>query len=260
MIDLHCHILPGVDDGPTTMADAIAMCRLAAEDGCTVMVATPHQRHPSFEVVTRQRLATVCAELAAALATIEGPRVEVRLGAEVRVDSELLADLEREPSEVLSLAGGRYLLLELGRSEGELAPEDLVHELKVGGWRPVLAHPEMIPWLELGRVAHLVELGAMLQITASAVTNEFGRHPHQRVWQLLDEGLVHFVASDSHSPTWRAPGLAAARGAVERRLGAAVARQIFVDNPARVLADVPLHAPVAVSARVGDSGSPGERP
>ena len=241
MIDLHCHILPGVDDGAGVLAEAIEMCRLAAADGCTTMVATPHQRHPSFETVARARFEELCAELSAALAGT----LDVRLGAEVRVDSELLADLERQPTEVLSLAGSRYLLLELPRFAGDVDPEDLVHELVVAGWRPVLAHPEVIPWLELGRVAGLVEGGALLQVTAAAVTNEFGRTPHARAWQLLEEGLVHFVASDSHSPTWRAPGLSLARAAVERRLGAAAGRQLFVDNASRVLADVPLAAPVA---------------
>ena len=244
MIDLHCHILPGVDDGPATLDEAVAMCRLAAEDGCATMVATPHQRHPSFSAVPRRRLEEVCVELVSALDGV----IEVRLGAEVRVDSELLLDLEREPSEVIPLAGSRYLLLELGRTEAEPSPEDLVHELRVAGWRPVLAHPEMIHWLELDRLVDLVEDGALLQITAAALLNEFGRLPHVRVWTLLEEGLVHFIASDSHSPTWRPPGLSTAFAAIERRLGAALARQLLVDNPARVLADVPLAAPVAAGS------------
>ncbi|HEV8631830.1 MAG TPA: CpsB/CapC family capsule biosynthesis tyrosine phosphatase [Thermoanaerobaculia bacterium] len=244
MIDLHCHVLPGIDDGAATLADAVAMCRLAAADGCHTMVATPHQRHPSFPRVTRGGLEAARAELLAALG---GEPPAVLLGAEVRVDSELLAELEASGSEVLSLAGSRYLLLELPRAEVGVPPEELVHELLLGGWRPVLAHPEVLPWLEVERLAALVEAGAMLQVTAAAVTGDFGRYPNQRVWELLDEGLVHFVASDSHSPTWRAPGLAAARAAVERRLGDVVARQLVSDNPGCVLADVPLPAPAAAS-------------
>jgi protein-tyrosine phosphatase len=100
------------------------------------------------------------------------------------------------------------------------------------------------------RLGALVEAGALLQVTAAAVTSDFGRYPHQRVWELLDEGLVHFVASDSHSPTWRAPGLAKARALLARRLGSATARALVEDNPASVLAAVPL----AATAAAGQGG------
>jgi protein-tyrosine phosphatase len=239
VIDIHCHVLPGVDDGPQTLADAVAMCRLAAADGCQTLVATPHQRHPVFEGLTRERLEQAWRELTAAL----GGSPQVLLGAEVRVDSDLFADLERHPPEVLSLAGGRYLLVELPRIPVQGPPaEDVVHELVVAGWRPVLAHPEMLPWLgeDLDRVADLVAGGAMLQVTAAALTGDFGRLPEELGWQLVEAGLVHFVASDAHSPTWRPPGLATVRGALERRCGAALATRLLVDNPARVLADAPL--------------------
>ena len=248
MIDLHCHILPGVDDGAANLADAVAMCRLAHADGCAAMVATPHQRHASFPGATREALEAALAELTAALAG-DGPRLF--LGAEVRVDSELMADLELPGSEALALAGSRYLLLELPRTEVGPPPEEVVHELLLAGWRPVLAHPEVLPWLEVPRLAALVEGGAMLQVTAAAVLGEFGRFPQQRVWELLEDGLVHFVASDAHSPTWRAPGLSKARALLERRLGAATARQLVEDNPSSVLADVPL----AAAAPAGGGGA-----
>lgn len=243
MIDLHCHILPGVDDGAVNLADAVAMCRLAAADGCTVMVATPHQRHASFPAATREALQAAHEELTAALVA-DSERVEVRMGAEVRVDSELLGDMEAHGA-ALALAGSRYVLLELPRAEVGPAPEEIVHEMLVAGWRPVLAHPEVLPWLEVPRLGALVEGGALLQVTAAAITSDFGRYPHQKVWELLDEGLVHFVASDSHSPTWRAPGLSKARALLTQRLGGATARALVEDNPASVLADVPLHATAA---------------
>jgi protein-tyrosine phosphatase len=249
VIDLHCHILPGVDDGAVSLADAVAMCRLAAADGCTAMVATPHRRHPSFPELTTEVLRAAHGALVEALAG-EGPAV--RLGAEIRVDSELLADLERPDGGALALAGSRYLLLEFPRSEVGPPPEEIVHEVVLAGWRPVLAHPEMLPWLEAPRLGGLVEGGAMLQVTASAVTGEFGRFPQQRAWELLDDGIVHFVASDAHSPTWRAPGLAKARAVLERKLGTSVARLLLEENPAAVLAAVPL--PAAATAGQGGTG------
>jgi protein-tyrosine phosphatase len=242
VIDLHCHVLPGVDDGPASLSDALAMCRLAAKDGCTTLVATPHQRHPAFDGVTRGDLEGAWRRLTAAMASTPDEYPQVLLGAEVRVDSDLLADLERDPLEVLSMAGGRYLLVELPRVPGQPEPEELVHELLLAGWRPVVAHPEMIPWLaaDLDRLAALVELGALLQVTASAFTGDFGRYPSERAWALADAGLVHFVASDAHSPTWRAPGLSAVRSVLARRLGVATANRLLIDNPGRVLADAPL--------------------
>lgn len=246
MIDLHCHVLPGVDDGPATLAEAVAMCRQAAADGCTAMVATSHQRHPSFPEVSRARLEQAWRDL---VAELDGA-VEVRLGAEVRVDAELLGELDAPDGEVLPLAGGRYLLLELPRMEKAPAPEELVHELVVAGWRPVLAHPEVLPWLaaDLDRLSALVASGALLQVTAAALLGDFGRHPRDSAWAMVDAGLVHFVASDAHSTTWRPPGLSAVRAVLERRAGAEVARRLLLDNPARVLADAPLSVPEGGSA------------
>ena len=248
MIDLHSHVLAGIDDGPAGLADALAMCRLAASDGCTVLVATPHQRHPAFPELTREGIEAAWRQLTEAMAASTEAYPRVLLGAEVRVDSDLLADLEREPPEVLPLAGGRYLLLELPRGPAGPEPEDLVHELLLAGWRPVLAHPELIPWLaeDLERLAGLVERGVLLQVTASSLTGGFGRHPAERAWEIVEAGLAHFVASDAHSPTWRAPGLSAARNALAQRLGAAAAARLLVDNPGRVLDDAPLsHLPAA---------------
>ncbi len=170
------------------------------------------------------------------------------LGAERRVDSDLLADLERDAPEVLPLAGSRYLLLELPRGPAGPEPEDLVHELLLGGWRPVLAHPELIPWLadDLDRVTALVERGVLLQVTATSLVGGFGRYPSERAWEMVEAGLVHFVASDSHSPTWRPPGLSAARNALTQRLGAAAAARLLVDNPERVLEAAPL-SPLALA-------------
>ena len=238
MIDLHCHVLPGVDDGPATLAEAVKMCRMAAADGTTVMVSTSHQRHPSFPEVTRGILEGAWQELVAAL---DGPP-EIRLGAEVRVDSELLAELDDPARPIVPLAGGHYLLVELTRHEQPPAPEELVHELVVAGWRPVLAHPEMIPWLapDLERLAGLVAAGGMLQVTAAALLGDFGRGPRDASWAMLDAGLVHFVASDSHSTTWRPPGLSAVRALLERKCGGETAHRLLVANPGCVVADVPL--------------------
>jgi protein-tyrosine phosphatase len=239
MIDLHCHILPGVDDGAQTLEEALALCRLAAADGCTAMVATPHQRRGPWWNDDRERLRGLADRLQEEM----GEGLAVRLGGEVHADPELLAEVERLPDGgILPLAGSRYLLIELDTYTRPSEAIHLIHEIAVAGWRPILAHPEFIPWLaadpELLR--QLVGLGATAQVTAMSLTGDFGRRPQQDAWRMLDAGLVHFVASDSHDARRRPPGLRRAHQMIAVRTGEETARRLTTDNPRAVLEDRPL--------------------
>jgi protein-tyrosine phosphatase len=240
MIDLHCHILPGIDDGARSFEESVLMCRLAADDGCEGMVATPHQRRGEWWNADREHLAALAGELQDKVAS----GFRVYLGGEVHVDSELLAEVEKLPDGggILPLAGSRYLLIEFDSNGTAREAIHLVHELVVAGWRPVLAHPEFVPWLasDLSLVARLVELGALTQVTAMSVTGDFGRRPQTDSLALLDAGLVHFVASDSHGVRRRPPGLRRAAYLIAERLGGETARRLTVDNPRAVVEDRPL--------------------
>lgn len=240
MIDLHSHILPGVDDGAQNLEEAVAMCRLAARDGCEAMVATPHQRRGEWWNADRGRLGALAAELQDAV----GPGFQVLLGGEVHVDSGLLSEVKKLPAAggILPLAGSRYLLIEFGSLGTPAEAIHLVHELSVARWRPVIAHPEFIPWLasDPGLVARLVELGAFTQVTAMSLTGDFGRRPQVDALALLDAGLVHFVASDSHGVRRRPPGLKRAHQAIAERCGGETARRLVADNPRAVIEDRPL--------------------
>lgn len=240
MIDLHIHLLPGIDDGARELEEAVAMCRAAAEDGCEVLVATPHQRHPSWLNTDRSRLNHLLDRVRGAL---DGDGPTLHAGAEIRVDSELLDDLDRHPASGLQpLAGSSYLLLELDRHGFGPTPEEMLHEVIVAGWRPILAHPELIRPLtiDLPRVEGLVAAGAMLQITAMSLTGEFGEEPRRVATAFLDAGLVHFVASDAHGVTRRPPGLSSARRTIAEGWGEAAAARLFEENPRAVLEDRPL--------------------
>jgi protein-tyrosine phosphatase len=261
MIDIHSHVLPGIDDGADDLATAVAMCRLAAADGCTDLVATPHQRTAHWDNSDLARLE----ELRRAVADELGDEIEIHLGGEVRVDPGFLAELWDAEQEgagghgPASLAGSRYLLLELDRHDLRfdlgLDPGDLVHELVVAGWRPIFAHPEFIPALarDLDRVADLAAAGALFQITAMSLTGDFGRTPRQVCHDLLDRGLAHFVASDAHGVDQRPPGLSRARRSLAERWGEETAERLTRDNPLAVLEDRPLTAavpaPVAMRQR-----------
>lgn len=253
MVDLHTHLLPGVDDGARDLRESVAMCRLAAEDGCEVMVATPHQRHLNWANDDVARLAELRDEVQAAV----GERMRVLLGGEIRVDDEVLAQIDKLPAPaagVLALAGSRYLLLELDRARAVPVagrgprravaddPRDLVHELVLAGWRPILAHPEFFPWLlqDGSLLEDLVARGATLQVTAMSITGDFGRTPQDAAHRLIDAGLVHFVASDCHGVAWRPPGLSRARRTIAARWGEEVAARLTRDNPRAVIEDRPL--------------------
>lgn len=239
MIDLHCHILPGIDDGARSFEESVLMCRLAADDGCTGMVATPHQRRGEWWNADREHLAALADELQDKVA----PGFRVYLGGEVHVDSELLTEVEKLPGGgLLPLAGSRYLLIEFDSAGTPREAIHLVHELVVAGWRPILAHPEFIPWLAADPelVGRLVELGATIQVTAMSVTGDFGRRSQSDSLVLLDAGLVHFLASDSHGVRRRPPGLRRAAYLVAERLGEETARRLTVDNPQAVVENRPL--------------------
>ena len=236
MVDLHAHLLPGVDDGAADIDEAIAMCRRAAADGITAAVVTPHQRHEQWPNTDRDALRAGFETLRRAAPAGLG----LALGAEIAVDSELVDEVESLPGgNLLPLAGSRYLLLELPVQPGGPEPRAVVHELVVAGWRPIVAHPERIPWLagEPDLLTSLVERGALLQLTAMAVTGEFGGRARECCAYLLDADLAHFVASDAHDAVRRPPVLSEAFRAIAGGWGEERARRLMEDNPQAVLAD-----------------------
>ncbi len=246
MIDLHCHLLPGVDDGAHHLEEALEMCRLAAADGCRVLVATPHLRHEHWANDDRDHLESRWQQLRLAARGI----IDVRLGGEIAVSSQSARELEQLPAgNLLTLAGSRYLLLELHHQGLGPDPLELVHELRVEGWQPVLAHPERIPWLarDYRLLDELVDSGAHLQLTAMCVLGRLGGQVRELCSALLEDGLVSFIASDAHGVKRRPPGLSDAFGFVAANWGESEARRIFIDNPTAVLEDRPLPANLAVA-------------
>lgn len=246
MIDLHAHLLPAVDDGPETLDAAVTMCRLAYEGGCRQMVATPHLRRDQWPDRPRAELLE---RLAALQRALDVP-LALELGAEVRVDSELLRELSAMADDELpTLAASNALLLELEPRGIGPDPVELVRELVERGFRPVIAHPELTPCLrgDLALAGELVRAGAWLQLTAMSVTGEFGRVPRLAAGDLLEAGLVHAVGSDAHRPDWRPPGLSRARAEIVRHWGEAVAAALTEGNPRELLA-TPRVAPRRIEA------------
>jgi len=206
MIDLHSHVLPGIDDGPRDLAGSIAMAHVAADAGTTCLVATPHLRedHPA---VRPGELAARVAEVNRALAR-HGVGVEVVSGAEVDLTTGL--ELGDEDLRAASLAGrGRDLLVESPYGPLPSVFESLISSLAGRGFRITLAHPELNPSFQdqPERLERLVADGILLQLTARSL--RAGRRSPARTLALtaLERGWAHVVASDGHSSDWRPPAL-----------------------------------------------------
>lgn len=242
LIDLHSHVLPGIDDGAASFAEAVDMCRAAAADGATAIVATPHLRHARWWNGERVEIEALFAETRRRL----GGDIELYLGGEIAVHSESVDEIFELPAgELLTLAGSRYVLLELDWHG--LGPDvfDVVHELKVRDLFPIIAHPERVSWLagDPDLVEALVTRGAYIQITAMSLTGELGGGLRKLCEQWIEAEWVHFVASDAHGMRFRPPGLAAAYRQVAESFDDELAARLFVDHPTAVVEDRPLAGP-----------------
>lgn len=239
MIDIHSHILPGIDDGATDSNESQKICELAANLGCEAMIATPHQRHPAWWNTETIKLEILLDRLQEQV----GDRLRLHLGAEIRVGKGFMRDLEEfESSGLASLAGSDYLLLEFERRELSVDPLDIVQRVQAAGWRPIVAHPEFIRTIakDLQLAKALVDAGALTQVTAMSVTGDFGLEARDSTTALMDAGLVHFVASDCHGHRRRPPGLKGAVSKIRNTWGREYATQLTVENPRAVIENRPV--------------------
>ena len=247
MIDLHSHVLPGVDDGAADLAEALAICQLAVQQGTSQLVATPHLRHPSYWNDDAAGLEAAFLALKEVVAH-ENLALELHLGGEIAISDASVEELLAPDSRLFSLAGGKWVLLEFDFQGYGPDPVETVWEATVRGFRPIVAHPERLRWMasDFGLLTALARHGATFQLTAMSLTGEFGRIAENAAIALAEKGFVHFVASDAHDPRLRRPGLQAARQLVSRNWGETVAQALFEDHPRAVIADRPLDQAVAV--------------
>jgi protein-tyrosine phosphatase len=205
VIDLHCHVLPGIDDGPNSIAGSLALARAAADAGIRTLVATPHVSwHYQNDAET---IGGLVAELRALLSA-EGVELELRAGAEVAMTR--IDELEDDELARLRLGGGEWLLLEPPFSPIVTGLEEIVQEVRRRGNRVLLAHPERCPAFHRDprMLASLVRSGVLTSITAGSLVGRFGATVRRFALELVHDELVHNVASDAHDLAGRAPGIA----------------------------------------------------
>jgi protein-tyrosine phosphatase len=243
--DIHCHLLPGIDDGSRDWNVTLAMARLAVADGICTIVATPHQLG-NYESVTATRIRELTAETQERI-TAAGIPLTILPGADVRVHEEL-PELVRQQA-VLTLADRRvHLLMELPHDQ-ILPLEQLIYRLQSGGIHCILSHPERNAQLlhNPSKVRPLVQQGCLVQITAGSITGHFGPQVQRMCRRLLEEQVVHLVATDAHDATRRPPCLSNAYEIVCRWVGLESAQRIFIDNPQAVAEGRPVEAPLPIS-------------
>lgn len=217
MIDIHCHLLPAVDDGPGTVEQSIAMARQAESEGVTGIVVTPHAFHPQFE--THELNVQDAVDTLRGVLRSEGIDIEVYPGQEIRVFGDLVQSLE--DGKALSLAGSRYVLVEFPSDSVPGYAEQLFFQLQTEGYTPVIAHPERNKEFATNpkRLMDFVSSGALSQVTTSSLTGEFGQNVQDLAFVFLRNGLSQIVASDAHSTRRRTFYWEAAKEAVVEELG-----------------------------------------
>jgi protein-tyrosine phosphatase len=205
VIDMHCHLLPGIDDGPATIEETIVLARASAAGGVKTIVATPHVNSRTRN--ESQDIARLADDVGARLAA-EGIGIEVRRGAEIAITS--VSELDPGELSRLALGGGEWLLLEPPFTPVAPGIEGAVFDLRSEGYKVLLAHPERCPALhrEPDMLRRLAGAGVLMSITAGSLVGRFGGEVKRFTQQLIADGLIHNVASDAHDVARRAPGIA----------------------------------------------------
>lgn len=235
MIDLHNHLLPGIDDGAPDLETALALARIAVDDGITHMVCTPHI-HPGRYENTPATILAAQQKLVAALKEA-GIALQIATAAEVRFGAELMQGIAEQTMPFLGEWQGRkVLLLEFPHSEVPFGAERMTAWLLQRNIQPMIAHPERNKGImrEPSRLKPFIEQGCLLQVTAGAVVGSFGPAAQALAHDLLKEGLVSILASDAHNIDYRPPILSAAMDQAARLIGEVRAESLVIYTPWKI--------------------------
>lgn len=233
MIDIHCHLLPGIDDGPQTLEEALLLAQALAADGVEHVVCTPHVfpgRYPNLNANIQESFDQFVPQLRAA-----GIDLSLSWAGEVRLTPEVLALNQKGLVPLLgeSASGKTVMLLEMPDAQVPVGTEQFIERLQRLNIKPVIAHPERNRGVmdNVERLRDLVAMGCYMQLTAGSLTGHFGDRAQRTAQKMMDAGWVHSVASDAHNLGARRPRMTEARDWLQQHYGAAVARQLTFLGP-----------------------------
>lgn len=230
-IDIHCHVLPGLDEGSSGVVETEKMLRIAASDGIRGIVATPHIIDGLYNNTKKT--------IQEAIAGLKGTNdsCQIYTGAEVRIGRNMLPRIM--DGELPLLNDKRYFLLELPAS-GSLpvdGVENIVRSLTSNGITPIIAHPERTMAIvnDLSIMERLIKCGALFQVTAMSITGRFDSAIRRHSFTMIKKGYIHAVASDAHDTEYRPPVLSDAYEEVLKNFGEDEARKLFIYNPFKII-------------------------
>ncbi len=257
MIDLHCHILPGIDDGARDLSESLDMARQFVAEGVTAVACTPH----ILPGVYRNTGPQIISATNALQRALDDADISLRLvtGADNHVVPDIVTGLRN--GHLLTLANSRYVLIEPPHHVLPPRLEELFIEVQAAGYVPVLTHPERLTWIKqhYALIQRLVRTGTWMQITAGSLTGAFGRDAKYWAERMANEGLVHILATDAHDAQRRPPDLAKGREVAEKLIGGVAAEHLVVTRPSAVLANqIPSGLPGPESASTGPTTTEAE--
>jgi protein-tyrosine phosphatase len=217
MIDLHCHILPNIDDGPSSIAESVEMAKQAVNQGIKTIIATPHHKNEKYE----NHGQTIFRQVEELNGVLANANVDLKVlpGQETRIFGEMVEGLES--GEILPLNQGKYVFVELPSNHVPRYTGQLMFDIQLKGFVPVIVHPERNQEIvENPEVLYqLVKKGALTQVTASSVSGHFGKTIKKFALQLIEANLTHFVASDAHNTSSRGFKMVEAYETIEKKFG-----------------------------------------
>lgn len=244
LVDIHSHILPGIDDGASSMEESLEMLQLAAASGTTDIVATPHANSTfTFDEAERDRLLN---ELAA---QVDGV-IKLHRACDFHLSFDNLMDALERPTKY-TVNGGRYLMVELPDMVSLTAMRTAINRLLDARITPIVTHPERNPSVQaqLKTLDDWIRDGCLFQVTGQSLTGRFGSTAQRTAETLMNSDMVHFIASDAHDCHDRPPDLSEAYKVVASRWGDERADALFTQNPSAVIWDEAIFAPMPKPAK-----------
>ncbi len=217
MIDIHCHILPGLDDGPETLDESVMMAKVAVMEGVSTIIATPHHKNNSY--INPKNTIVQDVESLNEVLLNENIPLKILPGQEIRIFGEILEDHQK--GEILTLNNSDYIFIEFPSSSVPRYSEKLLYDIQLEGFKPIIVHPERNKELleNPTLLYNLVKNGTLTQVTAGSISGYFGKTIKKFSQQLIESNLTHFVASDAHNIHNRSFKLQEAFEYIENKMG-----------------------------------------